>query len=878
MSNFFKNIHPLLRRSRSENKYDDTNFAVLNSLNYELTQAEQETIASKIQSSLETATDTYLDTWGDWFGVYRKDGWDDEFYRKRIIRELLLKRGTVPAIIEALVDFLDDNDATIQIYEPWRNIFYTNKSKLNGEDCMMGYYYRFAIIDISIDRPFPPEIVETIKAFKPAGVLFYIRLDTSLSKNKTVVESPYVYLDVTNKEELEFFNGLSYDIRGNINLTNQRGDVIEDNIFHTNNSKLNGKDVLAGSFSHNRQYIHLASTTSVDYKPANTDTLSSIKTTIGEAAQDIYNQTATKDGNSATITIPSTESTRLYTAFDIKTFIDENYKEEFKFISAKTNEEQALNDLFTNFIISTSLKALVSPSSPIKLAIELYDFKQGSWHTLKTEDIVLYSKTVEVYANHITDYLNDNSLLVIRHTFSNTSNKTTIVELDSLNVLFNYRMGSGYSIGLQSSVSCLNEIPVKSISLNKSAVELGINEQETLTASITPQIATNKDLEWVSENPNVADVTDKGIITTKSLGSTTVTAYADERRVSTKCTVSAKNRYNLYANNKEFGDYDYSGNPNLMRTIQASDFTVENDTTVSDVEYNSIRLTSQGTNRLSTYTKNNTPSLVSGKTYTISAKVKIEDGTTGNIDKLRVSYRKANGGTILLSAITTGVEIGKEITIKSTAVVNYEITDLAKFYLTIDTESSAKINGSVIVRDIKIEEGSTATPYQPNLLDAPYYLGNTPLGANIANPKQVFPINTTDYYVYGGTNTDNYVAGQYYTLSMAATKPPTQTFSVYVDNGFTSVGNMEPVQGLTDVWALTFQITKEHIDKGVANMIQIYQTPKDTMGACSVTWLKLEKGANRTPNISKYAYKGTVLTTSNTAPVNPKEYTWTTAD
>ena len=185
MSNFFRNIHPLLRRNKRPEKYDDTNFAVLNALNYELTQAEQETIASKIQSSLESATDTYLDTWGDWFGVYRKDGWDDEYYRARIIRELLLKRGTIPAIIDALVDFLNDNDAVVQIYEPWRNIFYTNKSKLNGDDHLMGYYYRFAIIDISIDRPFPPEIVEIIKAFKPAGVLFYLRLDTSLDKNKT---------------------------------------------------------------------------------------------------------------------------------------------------------------------------------------------------------------------------------------------------------------------------------------------------------------------------------------------------------------------------------------------------------------------------------------------------------------------------------------------------------------------------------------------------------------------------------------------------------------------------------------------------------------------------------------------------------------------
>ncbi|PQB83160.1 hypothetical protein CUN19_13645, partial [Enterococcus faecium] len=87
----------------------------------------------------------------------------------------------------------------------------------------------------------------------------------------------------------------------------------------------------------------------------------------------------------------------------------------------------------------------------------------------------------------------------------------------------------------------------------------------------------------------------------------------------------------------------------------------------SDVGYNSIRLTSQGVDRLSAFTANNIPSLISGKTYTISVKLKIEEGTTGDINKVRVTYRKANSGTILLYARSDGAEVGKEITIKGTA-------------------------------------------------------------------------------------------------------------------------------------------------------------------------------------------------------------------
>ncbi|MEQ7063445.1 hypothetical protein ABQD68_13285, partial [Enterococcus hirae] len=172
----------------------------------------------------------------------------------------------------------------------------------------------------------------------------------------------------------------------------------------------------------------------------------------------------------------------------------------------------------------------------------------------------------------------------------------------------------------------------------------------------------------------------------------------------------------MYSNSADFGDYDYSGNPNLMRVIKASDFRREgnSDVLVSDVGYNSIRLTSQGVNRLSTYTETNVPSLVSGKTYTLSAKIKIEEGTTGDIDQLRVGYRKTIGGTVLLTAISDGAVVGKEIIIKGTAAVNYKITELSSFYLEIKAVSTTGIiNGSVIVSDVKIEEGSTATPYQP---------------------------------------------------------------------------------------------------------------------------------------------------------------------
>lgn len=329
--------------------------------------------------------------------------------------------------------------------------------------------------------------------------------------------------------------------------------------------------------------------------------------------------------------------------------------------------------------------------------------------------------------------------------------------------------------------------------------------------------------------------------------------------------------HTAYINSTDFGAYDYSGNPNLMRVIKASDFNKESDVSVSDIGYNSIRLTSQGVNRLSAYTSNNIPSLVSGKTYTISAKVKIEEGTTGNIDKLRVSYRKVNGGTMLLSANTKDAEVGKEITIKATGTVNYEITDLAKFYLTIDTEVGAKINGSVIVSDIKIEEGSTATPYQPNLLDAPWYFSTVPLGENIANKDIQFPIKSSEYLLYKANMEEEYVIGQTYTVTIKGTKPASQTFIAYND-GTISFGNLKPVEGLTDVWSLTFTPTKLAVGKN--KEFRIFQYPSSTVGACQIDWLKIEKGDTRTPNIDNYKYLGNYTDFVQADSLNPTKYSW----
>ncbi|TYQ74385.1 BppU family phage baseplate upper protein [Enterococcus faecium] len=329
----------------------------------------------------------------------------------------------------------------------------------------------------------------------------------------------------------------------------------------------------------------------------------------------------------------------------------------------------------------------------------------------------------------------------------------------------------------------------------------------------------------------------------------------------------------MYSNSIDFGGYDYSGNPNLMRVIKASEFRKQGDSDVliSDVGHNSIRLTSQKVNHLWTYTETGMPSLASGKTYTMSAKVKIEEGTTGNVDQITVSYRNSNGGKILLAATGDGTVVGKEIIIKGTSTVNYEIAELSRFYL--DIEVAGVINGSVIVSDVKIEEGSTATPYQPNLLDVPYYLSKTPSGENlITNAK--FPIITRNNPISGFDISEELIIGETYTVSLKGTKPATKEFHLYYGEANYQQSQYQatllPVEGLTDVWSATFTARNTSETTNLLR-VALWQKPNSaTYDTVRIDWLKIEKGNTRTPNISQFKYFGEGLKDSD----NPNDYSW----
>ncbi len=328
----------------------------------------------------------------------------------------------------------------------------------------------------------------------------------------------------------------------------------------------------------------------------------------------------------------------------------------------------------------------------------------------------------------------------------------------------------------------------------------------------------------------------------------------------------------MYSNSIDFGDYDYSGNPNLIIPLKASNFYTQSGVTVEDAG-NALKVTFTKTDGAAFLeSMKNIPALLPNTQYTLSADVTVSEGYTGKLENLRLGYRKSPNGTIILPLTGKEAIVGQKTRISITANSS-TATDPSKFdrmYFTINTTSTDPFVGTVLIENIKVERGSTATPYQPNLLDDPYWLGKAPLGENIANKDVQFPITTTEYSVYSKANVEDYKVNQKYVLTMKATKLATQRFIAYLNGGTIKAADLYPVEGLTDTWQGEFTVTQASIDAGALRTLAVYQFPSETKGTVKIDWLKIEKGDTRTPNISQFKYFGEGLKDSN----NPNDYSW----
>ena len=114
-----------------------------------------------------------------------------------------------------------------------------------------------------------------------------------------------------------------------------------------------------------------------------------------------------------------------------------------------------------------------------------------------------------------------------------------------------------------------NEVKVTGITLDKNEIILGQGEEYTITANILPADATNKSVEWTSDNEKVVTVSN-GKVTAKSTGTATITVTTKDGgfKNTVKVTVTEK-KSNLDSdktNNKEISNYSKNTDTTIANT------------------------------------------------------------------------------------------------------------------------------------------------------------------------------------------------------------------------------------------------------------------------------------------------------------------------
>ena len=141
--------------------------------------------------------------------------------------------------------------------------------------------------------------------------------------------------------------------------------------------------------------------------------------------------------------------------------------------------------------------------------------------TAATEDDSDYQA---IYVSNSFSY--DDSVLNI--TVSEEPGGIPVAEYDAANLAdYDY-------VKLEPGVS---EIPVSGVTLDKTALELEIGDSETLTATVSPDNATDKTVIWTSSNKAVATV-ENGVVTAIAEGEAVITAQAGDKIATCNVTVN----------------------------------------------------------------------------------------------------------------------------------------------------------------------------------------------------------------------------------------------------------------------------------------------------------------------------------------------------
>ena len=152
-----------------------------------------------------------------------------------------------------------------------------------------------------------------------------------------------------------------------------------------------------------------------------------------------------------------------------------------------------------------------------------------------------YVETTNTLILSIKQQVGQEESLVLMVLFNLNDNTIQIIPGSPLTKVLNFQVRLG-NVEITASLK-KKEVAPTGIILNKSELELDVDQPEALVAYVEPFTATYKSVTWTSDNPEVATVDEEGTVTGVAAGEANITAQIGQFSATCKVTVIDGNTY-----------------------------------------------------------------------------------------------------------------------------------------------------------------------------------------------------------------------------------------------------------------------------------------------------------------------------------------------
>lgn len=204
------------------------------------------------------------------------------------------------------------------------------------------------------------------------------------------------------------------------------------------------------------------------------------------------------------------------------------------------------------------------------------------------------------------------------------------------------------------SQTCLVTVKVKTtdVKLNYSKITVYTTTSKTLSATVLPENATNKNVTWESEDPGIATVDKNGVVKGKKVGTTYIVCTTSNSGKIATCKVTVKK--GVLSKSIKLNKTKLTLDDGKSYTLKAT-FNPTNTTTKTCTWTSSNK-------KVVTVTSKGVITAVGPGTATITCKTK----DTGKIAKCTVTVKKVTPTSVVLDKSTYQVAYGKTLQLKAT--------------------------------------------------------------------------------------------------------------------------------------------------------------------------------------------------------------------